>query len=75
MSNMYILNTINELTEREMEVLERISAGKSNVQIANELIISKSTAKAHVSSILQKLNATDRTQAVVRAIKYGILQI
>lgn len=57
------------LTEREQEVLERVIMGKSNNQIANELFISVHTAKAHVCSILQKMNVNDRLQAAVKAVR------
>ena len=62
------------LTERECEVLRHLVAGKSNTEIAKELIVSVHTAKAHVCSILQKLCVDDRVQAAVKAIKEGIVQ-
>lgn len=65
----------NRLTKREKEVLVKISDGKTNVEIAEELIITQATAKAHVSSIIQKMEARDRTQAVVNAIRLGLLKI
>ena len=61
------------LTERELDVLELIVEGLSNPQIAEKLVISKATAKAHVHSILQKLCATTRTQATVMAINEGLV--
>lgn len=57
------------LTRRELEVLQLMAEGKSNRTIGQELFISEKTVKNHVSSILQKLNVQDRTQAVVLAIK------
>ena len=60
------------LTERELEVLALIVEGLSNPQIADRLIISRATAKAHVHSILQKLCVSDRTQAAVMAMREGI---
>ena len=62
-----------QLTERELEVLKLLVAGKSNTEIANELIVSVHTAKAHVCSILQKLCVDDRVQAAVKAIKENIV--
>ena len=59
----------NKLTEREIEVLRLLVKGKSNTEIAKELIVSVHTAKAHVCSILQKLCVDDRVQAAVKAVK------
>lgn len=59
------------LTKREFEVLKLIANGCSNIQIANHLTVSIHTAKAHVCSILQKLEAKDRVQAALIAIKSG----
>lgn len=64
-----------KLTEREQEVLKLLVQGKSNTQIAQELIVSVHTAKAHVCSILQKLCVDDRVQAAVKAIKEGIVAV
>jgi DNA-binding NarL/FixJ family response regulator len=58
-----------QLTEREIEVLKLLVQGKSNTEIAKELIVSVHTAKAHVCSILQKMCVDDRVQAAVKAIK------
>ena len=63
------------LTEREIEVLRRVAAGKSNKLIAAELDISEGTVKTHMKSILPKLDATDRTHAVMIALKRGILDL
>ncbi len=62
-----------QLTEREFEVLRLLVKGKSNTEIAKELIVSVHTAKAHVCSILQKLCVDDRVQAAVKAIKENII--
>lgn len=59
------------LTKRESEVLRLLAEGKSNKAIGEELFISEKTVKNHVSSILQKLNVGDRTQAVVSSVKKG----
>nr|WP_298721103.1 response regulator transcription factor [uncultured Steroidobacter sp.] len=65
----------DQLTGREIEVLRRVAAGKSNKIIAGELAISEETVKAHMKSILPKLDATDRTHAVTIALKRGILDL
>ena len=62
-----------QLTEREFEVLRLLVKGRSNTEIAKELIVSVHTAKAHVCSILQKLCVDDRVQAAVKAIKENII--
>jgi DNA-binding NarL/FixJ family response regulator len=56
-------------------VLRRVAAGKSNKLIAAELDISEGTVKTHMKSILPKLNASDRTHAVMIALKRGILDL
>jgi DNA-binding NarL/FixJ family response regulator len=63
------------LTGREIEVLRRVAAGKSNKLIAAELDIAEGTVKTHMKSILPKLDASDRTHAVMIALKRGILDI
>lgn len=62
-----------KLTERELEVLGLISKGKSNKEIAKLLYVTDNTVKMHVKNILMKLEANDRTQAVVIAIQRGLL--
>ncbi|WP_204140130.1 response regulator transcription factor [Halomicronema sp. CCY15110] len=62
------------LTERELEVLELIVAGYSNAKIAEELYITVGTVKTHVCNILNKLSASDRTQAAVRALRTGLVR-
>ena len=61
------------LTERELEVLALIVEGLNNSEIAKRLVITISTAKAHVHSILQKLYVTNRTQATIQAVKEGLI--
>ena len=61
------------LTKRETEVLKCILEGKNNTEISEELFISISTAKAHVSSIINKLGANDRTEAGYLAKQRGIV--
>ena len=63
------------LTPRQTEVLRLIAKGKSNKKISEYLFISEKTVKNHVSSILQKMEVNDRTQAVVHAIKYGWIHV
>lgn len=63
----------SQLTERELEVLKHLVKGKSNTEIAKELIVSVHTAKAHVCSILQKMCVNDRVQAAVKAVKEGLV--
>lgn len=62
----------NELTHRELEVLKLVARGKTNQEIAEDLFISKATAKVHVGRIISKLGVSDRTQAVVRALQLGL---
>jgi DNA-binding NarL/FixJ family response regulator len=64
---------LRELSEREVEVLRHIGRGHSNAEIAQELVISLPTVKTHVRSVLRKLGARDRVQAVVLAYETGLL--
>ena len=64
-----------ELTGRELAVLERIVAGRSNKQIGYDLFISETTVKTHVNAILTKLSATDRTHAATIAIQRGLVPL
>jgi two-component system, NarL family, response regulator LiaR len=61
------------LTERELEILECIVAGCSNAKIAEQLFVTVGTVKTHVRNILNKLGASDRTQAAVRALRSGLI--
>lgn len=63
------------LTARETEVLQAIVNGASNAQIATSLNISLETVKSHVKNILQKLQARDRTQAVVIALRASLVNL
>jgi DNA-binding NarL/FixJ family response regulator len=65
---------LDELTERELEVLRLIARGLSNAEIGRELYISDTTVKTHITHILQKLNLRDRVQAVVLAHETGLLR-
>ena len=66
-------NLIEPLSQRELEVLSLVAIGLSNKEIAAKLVISEGTVKNHISSILAKLGARDRLQAVIKAKEYGIL--
>lgn len=63
------------LTPREIEVLERIAGGNRNRDIAEQLFISEETVKVHIKHLMEKLGATDRTQAVAIAVRRGIIQL
>ncbi|HTX40539.1 MAG TPA: response regulator transcription factor [Acidobacteriaceae bacterium] len=62
-----------DLTQRELAVLEQIVDGKSNKEIGVELDISEATVKTHINSLLSKLGVSDRTQAATAAIRRGIV--
>ena len=66
---------VENLTPREMEALEMLAEGLSNKQIAARLHISEHTAKFHVNSILGKLGAGTRTEAVMRGLRSGLLKV
>lgn len=67
--------TLDGLTARELEVLKLITEGLFNKEIAYKLNISERTVKNHVSNIFKKINASDRTQAAVFAIRNGLVKI
>jgi DNA-binding NarL/FixJ family response regulator len=60
------------LTPREVEVLQQIAAGRSNREIAEQLVISEATVKTHVNNIFAKSGVRDRAQAVVYAMRHGL---
>ena len=64
-----------DLSPRELEVLRHVAEGKRNREIGEALFLSEKTIKAHVSSILRKLNAEDRTEAVTIALRRGLISL
>jgi two-component system NarL family response regulator len=62
-------------TERELEVLKLLARGDRNKEIATKLNISENTVKGHVTSIMQKYNVTDRTQAAIQAVQKGLVKL
>ena len=64
---------VEQLTSRELEVLGMLAAGRSNQAIAAQLVVSLDTVKKHVSHLLGKLGATNRTEAVARARHLGLI--
>ena len=62
------------LTPRELEVLQRLTLGRTNSAIAQDLTISVGTAKSHVQRVIQKLGVSDRTQAAVRAVELRLVR-
>ena len=66
---------VDSLTPREFDVLQLMQRGHTNRQIADELFISGGTVKRHVENIIAKLGVSDRTQAVVRALELGVLEL
>jgi DNA-binding NarL/FixJ family response regulator len=65
---------VHSLSERELDVLRLMVAGKTNREIARELILSVSTVKTHVEHVIAKLDVADRTQAAVKATRLGIVR-
>jgi NarL family two-component system response regulator LiaR len=66
---------VEQLTERETEVLKLLAIGLSNEDLAGRLFISEATARTHVSNILGKLNLSNRTQAALYALRYGLASL
>jgi DNA-binding CsgD family transcriptional regulator len=72
-ANIRVQQTLG-ISARELEVLELLSAGQSNKQIAHELKVSPNTVKTHVASLFAKLDARRRTQAILRARELGVIR-
>ena len=70
----YNPNNQFKLTIREIDVLELMRDGKTNSEIAEELFVSSHTTKAHIGNIFMKMGVHDRTEAVVQALKYKIIE-
>lgn len=66
---------LNDLTPRELDVLTRIARGRSNHEIALELVVSEPTVRTHVANILSKLHLTDRTQAAIYALQQNLVPL
>lgn len=66
---------LEQLTDRETEILKLLAAGLANKEIAQQLSLSEGTVKNHISAILAKLHANDRTQAVLTALKRGLVDL
>jgi len=67
--------TVDPLTERELDVLRLVAQGKSNKEIAEQLVIADMTVRAHVSNILSKLHLASRTQAALFALRKGLASL
>ncbi len=66
--------TYGQLSEREVQVLHLIVDGLSNQEIADRLLIAKETVKTHIKHLMDKLAVSDRTQAAVKALRYGLVK-
>ncbi len=64
-----------KLTNRELEILCLMAKGQNNIQISSDLDIAESTVRFHVSNIVTKMGVGDRTQAVIKAVNCGIVDL
>lgn len=64
---------VDQLTHREREVLELVALGRSNIEIARELVVSMATVKTHITQLLRKTAARDRVELVVRSWSDGVV--
>jgi len=69
-----VVGLVEVLTHRELEVVAMLAGGRSNREIADELFVTVDTVKKHVTHILEKLGAANRTQAVARARELGLIR-
>jgi NarL family two-component system response regulator LiaR len=68
-------STEGNLTDREIEILQQLALGKTNKEIADDLVLSERTVRTHITNILAKLRLSNRTQAVLYALREGIAHI
>jgi DNA-binding NarL/FixJ family response regulator len=68
-------NALDQLTERELDVLKLVARGLSNAQIADELVVGEATVKTHVARVLDKLELQNRVQAAILAYETGLLEL
>jgi two-component system, NarL family, response regulator LiaR len=68
-------SSAHTLTPREVEVLRHMAVGRTNKEIANALFVSEETVKTHVGSVLSKLQVENRTQALVQALRHGLVAL
>ena len=66
---------LSQLSPRELDVLKLVAKGLSNKEIGSELSVVEGTVKVHLTNILAKLGVSDRTQAILTAVKRGIIQL
>ena len=66
---------VDPLTDRELEVLKLVARGRSNQEIAHQLVVSEGTVRTHVSNILDKLHLASRTQATLYALREGLASL